>query len=182
MSNRRVADEKEQKMSEQLNPTAEEGELKALDISDLQALEATIEPKAATPETRPKAPLIKTGPVSLRDRAEDEATYEEDEDEERVEEGDDEDLYVEGPAEYVERERGTRSRRVGADVHLEDVDYKNIPLLSRFLDRRGRILSRRKTRVTAKMQRRVVRAIKRARHLALLPYTSDQTRIVRKRR
>jgi small subunit ribosomal protein S18 len=55
-------------------------------------------------------------------------------------------------------------------------------LLSRFLDRRGRILSRRKTRVSAKVQRRIVQAIKRARHLALLPYTADQTRIVRSKR
>jgi small subunit ribosomal protein S18 len=43
-------------------------------------------------------------------------------------------------------------------------------------------LSRRKTRVTAKVQRRVAQAVKRARHLALLPYTADQTRVVRKRR
>ena len=50
------------------------------------------------------------------------------------------------------------------------------------LDRRGRILSRRKTRVSARVQRRIVTAIKRARHLALLPYTADQTRIVRRRR
>ncbi|WP_141609419.1 30S ribosomal protein S18 [Litorilinea aerophila] len=83
----------------------------------------------------------------------------------------------------MERERGgRRSRRIGSDVRLEDIDYKNIPLLSRFLDRRGRILSRRKTRVSAKVQRRIVKAIKHARHLALLPYTADQTRIVRKRR
>ncbi|MBW7884984.1 MAG: 30S ribosomal protein S18 [Caldilineaceae bacterium] len=65
---------------------------------------------------------------------------------------------------------------------MEDIDYKNIALLSRFLDRRGRILSRRKTRVSAKIQRRIVREIKRARHLALLPFTADQTRIVRKRK
>jgi small subunit ribosomal protein S18 len=91
-------------------------------------------------------------------------------------------LRVEGPSQYVQRERGGRVRRIGGDVRPEDVDYKNIPLLSRFLDRRGRILSRRKTRVSAKVQRRIVTAIKRARHLALLPYTADQTRIVRKRR
>lgn len=88
----------------------------------------------------------------------------------------------EGPAEYVQREKSGRGRRIGGDVRPDDVDYKNIPLLSRFLDRRGRILSRRKTRVSAKVQRRIVQAIKRARHLALLPYTADQTRIVRRRR
>lgn len=86
-----------------------------------------------------------------------------------------------GPEEYVEREKGER-RRVGSDVKIDDVTYKNVPLLSRFLDRRGRIMSRRKTRVSAKMQRRIVREVKRARHLALLPYTADQTRQVRRRR
>ena len=65
---------------------------------------------------------------------------------------------------------------------IDDVNFKNVPLLSRFLDRRGRIMSRRKTRVSAKMQRRIVREVKRARHLALLPYTADQTRQVRRRR
>jgi len=87
-----------------------------------------------------------------------------------------------GPGEYVEQERGGRTRRTATDIRLEDVNYRNIAVLSRFLDRRGRILSRRKTRVSAKMQRRVVREIKRARHLALLPYTADQTRIVRRRK
>jgi len=89
---------------------------------------------------------------------------------------------VSGPADYAPHERSGRSRRVGSDVRLEAINYKNIPLLSRFLDPRGRILSRRKTRVTAKVQRRIVKAIKHARHLALLPYTADQTRVVRKRR
>jgi len=89
---------------------------------------------------------------------------------------------VSGPADYSPHERSGRSRRVGSDVRMSTINYKNIPLLSRFLDPRGRILSRRKTRVTAKVQRMIVRSIKHARHLALLPYTADQTRIVRKRR
>jgi small subunit ribosomal protein S18 len=102
--------------------------------------------------------------------------------EESVEESEDEggDSYS-GPEEYVERDKGER-RRVGTDVRIDDVNFKNVPLLSRFLDRRGRIMSRRKTRVSAKMQRRIVREVKRARHLALLPYTADQTRQVRRRR
>jgi len=87
-----------------------------------------------------------------------------------------------GPSEYTPPERESRNRRAGSDVRLEDMHYRNIPLLSRFIDGRGRILSRRKTRVSAKMQRQVVKSIKHARHLALLPYTADQTRIVRKRR
>ena len=98
---------------------------------------------------------------------------------EEEEEGE-EDTFT-APTEYQERERGDRSRP-GSDIRVDDINYKNIALLSRFLDRRGRIMSRRKTRVSAKVQRRVVREIKRARHLALLPYTADQTRQVRRRR
>jgi small subunit ribosomal protein S18 len=99
-------------------------------------------------------------------------------DEEGDEDGDD---AFSAPSEYQERERGDRSRP-GSDIRVDDINFKNISLLSRFLDRRGRIMSRRKTRVSAKVQRRVVREIKRARHLALLPYTADQTRQVRRRR
>jgi small subunit ribosomal protein S18 len=88
-----------------------------------------------------------------------------------------------GPKEYTpEYEVGGRSRRIHIEVRLDEINYKNVALLGRFLDPRGRILSRRKTRVSAKVQRRVVNAIKLARHVALLPYTSDQTRIVRRRR
>ena len=100
--------------------------------------------------------------------------------------GDDDDEYreieVDGPQSYTPQEYRGRVRRVGNDVRVESINYKNVALLTRFLDPRGRILSRRKTRVSAKVQRNVVREIKRARHLALLPYTADQTRIVRKRR
>lgn len=85
------------------------------------------------------------------------------------------------PAEFSPDSVG-RPRRIGANIKLADIDYKNIPMLTRFIDPRGRILSRRKTRVSAKVQRRIVTAIKRARHLSLLPYTADQSRIVRKRR
>jgi small subunit ribosomal protein S18 len=76
----------------------------------------------------------------------------------------------------------SRPRRIGSNIRINDIDYKNVAMLTRFIDGRGRILSRRKTRVSAKVQRRIVTAIKRARHLALLPYTADQSRIVRKRR
>jgi small subunit ribosomal protein S18 len=92
---------------------------------------------------------------------------------------DDDDFDV--PVEFSPDSVG-RPRRIGSNIKIDDIDYKNIPMLTRFIDGRGRILSRRKTRVSAKVQRRIVTAIKRARHLALLPYTADQSRIVRKRR
>ncbi len=69
-----------------------------------------------------------------------------------------------------------RPRHVATDVPLEQIHYKNIEILSQFLDRQGRILSRRKTRVSAKKQRRLKTAIKQARHLALLPYTPSHIR------
>jgi small subunit ribosomal protein S18 len=86
-----------------------------------------------------------------------------------------------GPSEYTQSEGG-RAGRGNSELRPDDIDYKNVTQVARFLDRRGRILSRRKTRVSAKVQRRIAQAVKRARHLALLPYTADQTRIVRKRR
>ncbi len=51
------------------------------------------------------------------------------------------------------------------------IDYKDIRLLQRFLSERGKIVPSRITAVSAKKQRDLSRAIKRARFLALLPYT-----------
>lgn len=50
-----------------------------------------------------------------------------------------------------------------------EIDYKNIPLLQKYLTERGRIVSRRISSVTAKQQRRLSEAVKRARFLGLLP-------------
>ncbi|MBF0479475.1 MAG: 30S ribosomal protein S18 [Candidatus Omnitrophica bacterium] len=50
-----------------------------------------------------------------------------------------------------------------------EFDYKNIPLISKFLNDRGKMLPRRITGVTAKQQRNLSTSIKRARFLALLP-------------
>ncbi len=53
------------------------------------------------------------------------------------------------------------------------VDYKDVKLLSRFISERGKILPSRITAVSAKQQRKLSTAIKRARNLALLPYVSQ---------
>lgn len=50
------------------------------------------------------------------------------------------------------------------------VDYKDVKLLGRFISERGKILPSRITAVSAKKQRALAQAIKRARNLALLPY------------
>ena len=52
----------------------------------------------------------------------------------------------------------------------EIVDYKDVRKLQRFLTERGKILPRRATGLSAKQQRQVSRAIKRARQIALVPY------------
>ncbi|MDP2700044.1 30S ribosomal protein S18 [Thalassospira sp.] len=53
------------------------------------------------------------------------------------------------------------------------IDYKDVKLLLRFVSERGKIVPSRITAVSAKKQRELAKAIKRARFLALLPY-SDQ--------
>lgn len=139
-------------MSEQANPTAEEARKTA-------PAPAENRPAPARPDQRrPARP-----PAPVGDDAADN--------------GDDYAVPVEFSPDSV-----SRPRRIGSNIRINEIDYKNITMLTRFIDGRGRILSRRKTRVSAKVQRRIVTAIKRARHLALLPYTADQSRIVRKRR
>jgi small subunit ribosomal protein S18 len=59
---------------------------------------------------------------------------------------------------------------------IEYVDYTNTKLLQRFINDQGKILPRRITGVTAKQQRAVTRAVKYARHLALLPFVTDDAR------
>ncbi|RKY05642.1 30S ribosomal protein S18 [Candidatus Poribacteria bacterium] len=54
---------------------------------------------------------------------------------------------------------------------IEYVDYKDIDLLKDFLSERGKIIGRRVTGTCAKHQRQLTKAIKRARMIALLPFT-----------
>jgi small subunit ribosomal protein S18 len=53
------------------------------------------------------------------------------------------------------------------------IDYKDVTLLQRYMSERGKIVPARITAVSAKKQRELARAIKRARVLALLPYAVD---------
>jgi small subunit ribosomal protein S18 len=61
--------------------------------------------------------------------------------------------------------------------HIKIIDYKDVERLRRFLSDRGKIEPRRKTGTCAKHQRRLALALKRARHLALLPYAVGHIRI-----
>lgn len=59
-----------------------------------------------------------------------------------------------------------------ANPDAPPIDYKDVKLLQRFVSERGKMVPRRITAVTAKEQRALSRAIKRARHLALLPFVA----------
>jgi small subunit ribosomal protein S18 len=56
------------------------------------------------------------------------------------------------------------------------IDYKNVNLLQRYVTDEGKIRPRRQTGTCAKHQRQVARAVKRARHLALLPFAGEVLR------
>ncbi len=84
------------------------------------------------------------------------------------------------PAGEEERPRRRMGRRRRVCIMCADkikvVDYKNVGFLRRFISDRARIETRRKTSACAKHQRALSNAIKRARHLALLPYTAEHLR------
>ena len=58
--------------------------------------------------------------------------------------------------------------------HIKYIDYKDVELLKRYISEKGKILPRRVTGTSAKYQRMLTTAIKRARHMALLPYVVDE--------
>ncbi len=53
------------------------------------------------------------------------------------------------------------------------LDYKNADQLNKFINEKGKILPRRATGACAKHQRDITQAVKRARHIAILPYTQN---------
>ena len=73
------------------------------------------------------------------------------------------------------RRGGRRRKKVCAFCADKNavIDYKDVNRLKRFISERGKILPRRITGTCAKHQRAVTVAIKRARHVALMPYVQD---------
>jgi small subunit ribosomal protein S18 len=57
---------------------------------------------------------------------------------------------------------------------MKNINYKNIFQLKKYTSRRGKIVRREKTNLSAKEQRKVAREIKRARYMALLPYINRE--------
>ena len=66
--------------------------------------------------------------------------------------------------------RGRRKTCPFSGKNAPKIDYKDVRLLQRFISERGKIVPSRITAVSAKKQRELAKAIKRARFLALLPY------------
>lgn len=73
--------------------------------------------------------------------------------------------------------RGPRMKKRGkrcpfTTAGIKEIDYKDIDTLSKFITERGKILPRRITGVSAWHQRHLAKAIKRARHMALVPFVA----------
>ena len=76
----------------------------------------------------------------------------------------------------MRRDRGRRPRRKVCSFcvdKVDHIDYKDVAKLRRFVTERGKILPRRISGTCAKHQRQVTVAIKRARNIALLPFTAE---------
>ncbi len=69
----------------------------------------------------------------------------------------------------VKKKKYCRFKKSG----IKYIDYKDANFLKKFLNEQGKILPRRITGNSLKYQRRVAQAVKRARHLALLPFVTD---------
>lgn len=66
-------------------------------------------------------------------------------------------------------------RRKSSPLKISEIiDYKDIELLSKFLNEQGKILPRRITGLTTKQQTKITKAVKRARILSLLPFVSRE--------
>lgn len=77
--------------------------------------------------------------------------------------------YLTPPTVDVKKKKYCRFRK----ARIKFIDYKDPEFLKKFLNEQGKILPRRITGTSMKFQRKVATAVKRARHLALLPYVTD---------
>jgi small subunit ribosomal protein S18 len=77
--------------------------------------------------------------------------------------------YLNPPAVEVKKKKYCRFKKVG----IKYIDYKDGDFLLKFINEQGKILPRRLTGTSLKFQREVGQAVKRARHIAVLPYLAD---------
>ena len=77
--------------------------------------------------------------------------------------------YLNPPTVEVKKKKYCRFKKAG----IKYVDYKGAEFLKKFLNEQGKILPRRLTGTSQKFQKKVATAVKRARHLAILPFVTD---------
>ena len=77
--------------------------------------------------------------------------------------------YLNPPTVEVKKKKYCRFKKSG----IKYIDYKDPEFLKKFLNEQGKILPRRLTGTSQKYQKKVAQAVKRARHLALLPFVTD---------
>jgi small subunit ribosomal protein S18 len=77
--------------------------------------------------------------------------------------------YLNPPTVEVNKKKYCRFKKNG----IKYIDYKDANFLLKFVNEQGKLLPRRLTGTSLKYQRKVATAVKRARHLALMPYVSD---------
>lgn len=77
--------------------------------------------------------------------------------------------YLTPPTVDVKKKKYCRFKKSG----IKYIDYKDADFLMKFVNEQGKILPRRITGTSTKFQRKVAQAVKRARHIALMPYVAD---------
>ena len=77
--------------------------------------------------------------------------------------------YLNPPTVEVKKKKYCRFKKAG----IKYVDYKDAEFLKKFLNEQGKLLPRRLTGTSQKYQKTVATAVKRARHLAMLPFVTD---------
>ena len=77
--------------------------------------------------------------------------------------------YLTPPSVEIKKKKYCRFKK----YKIKFIDYKDAEFLKKFLNEQGKILPRRITGTSLKYQRKVAKAVKRARHIALLPYVTD---------
>ena len=78
--------------------------------------------------------------------------------------------YLNPPSVEVKKKKYCRFKKAG----IKYIDYKYADFLLKFVNEQGKLLPRRLTGTSVKFQRKVGQAVKRARHIALMPYVADQ--------
>lgn len=77
--------------------------------------------------------------------------------------------YLNPPSVEINKKKYCRFKKNG----IKYIDYKDEKFLTKFVNEQGKILPKRLTGTSLKFQRKVSQAVKRARHIALMPYVAD---------